>query len=436
MTLHEPPGFRTVDHTFAVPLDHDRPDGELIEVYAREVTPRSPAARTRPWLLYLQGGPGCRSPRPMSADTDSWLGAAARHYRVLLLDQRGTGRSTPADRHTLPQRGGPREQAAYLTHFRADAIVRDAEHIRVRLTGGDPWSVLGQSFGGFCALTYLSLAPQGLREVFVTGGLPGLDADADTVYRAAYPRMERATAAHYARYPDDLPVARRVGAFLRAHETVLPGGIVLTAEAFQSLGTVLGTTDGSDRLHYLLEDAFAGDPQGRRLSETFQEQAQAILSHAGRPLYALLHEAAYAQDARPTAWASERVRAAFPQFDPDETLDTPDAPWLFTGATVHPWHLRTDPALRSLRETAHRLAEHTGWTPLYAPAVLAANTVPVRATVYRDDLYVDSGHVLNTAAKVGSLQARVCGDHAHDGLSASGTAVLDDLLARAGLVPA
>lgn len=431
MTIHEPAGFRTVDHTFAVPLDHDRPHGEQIEVYARELTPRSHAARSRPWLLYLQGGPGCRSPRPLSADGGGWLGAAMRHYRVLLLDQRGTGRSTPADRHTLPLRGGPREQAEYLTRFRADSIVRDAELIRARLTGGAPWSVLGQSFGGFCALTYLSRAPQGLREVLITGGLPGLDADADAVYRAAYPRMERANAAHYARYPDDLPAARRIAAFLRRGETVLPGGIRLTPEAFQSLGIVLGTTDGSDRLHYLLEDAFAGDPHHRRLSDTFQEQAQAILSYAARPLYALLHEAAYAQDHRPTAWAAERVRGEFPQFDPDETLERPDAPWLFTGETVHPWHLRTDPALRPLRETAHRLAEHTGWTPLYDPAVLAANRVPVHATIYQDDLYVDSGHALNTAARVHSLHARVTSDHAHDGLTASGTAVLDQLMARA-----
>lgn len=49
---------------------------------------------------------------------------------MLLLDQRGTGRSTPANRQTLPLRGGPAEQADYLTHFRADSIVRDCEAIR------------------------------------------------------------------------------------------------------------------------------------------------------------------------------------------------------------------------------------------------------------------------------------------------------------------
>ena len=42
----------------------------------------------------------------------------------------------------------PKEQADYLTHFRADSIVRDAEAIRLNL-GVEKWSILGQSFGGF-----------------------------------------------------------------------------------------------------------------------------------------------------------------------------------------------------------------------------------------------------------------------------------------------
>ncbi|NEE56143.1 alpha/beta hydrolase, partial [Streptomyces sp. SID8455] len=76
--------------------------------------------------------------------------------------------------------------------------------IRPRLTGGAPWTVLGQSFGGFCAVRYLSAAPEGLAAVLITGGLPSLDAHADEVYRAAYPRIERKVAAHYARYPQDV----------------------------------------------------------------------------------------------------------------------------------------------------------------------------------------------------------------------------------------
>src|SRR5215213_5234603 len=98
-----------------------------------------------------------------------WLKRALDDYRILLLDQRGTGRSAPVGRD-IPG-ATPAERAEYLTHFRADSIVRDAEWIRRELDV-ERWSVLGQSFGGFCVVTYLSLAPEGLREAFITGGLP------------------------------------------------------------------------------------------------------------------------------------------------------------------------------------------------------------------------------------------------------------------------
>ena len=115
-----------------------------------------------PYLVFLQGGPGSGAPRPESAKAPSWLERALEEYRVVMLDQRGTGRSTPVDHRTLARRGDAAAQAAYLRHFRADAIVRDAEWVRRELVGSAPWTVLGQSYGGFCAVTYLSFAPEGL----------------------------------------------------------------------------------------------------------------------------------------------------------------------------------------------------------------------------------------------------------------------------------
>src|ERR1019366_7398373 len=81
----------------------------------------------------------------------------------------------------------------YLAHFRADSIVADAEWIRREL-GVERWSVLGQSFGGFCAMRYLSAAPVGL-----------------------------------------------------------PSGDRLHPARVRQLGEVLGMSDGYERLHYLLE---------------------------------------------------------------------------------------------------------------------------------------------------------------------------------------
>lgn len=422
------PGVVLTDRRFTVPLDHANPSGETIEVYAREAVASEKAHQDLPWLVYLQGGPGFGANRFIGRP--AWLGRALKDYRVLLLDQRGTGASTPANRQTLPLRGGPAEQADYLTHFRADSIVRDCEAIRPQVTGGAPWTVLGQSFGGFCTVAYLSLAPEGLETALITGGLPSLDAHADDVYRAAYPRIERKVAAHYARYPQDVERARRVADHLLTHDVVLPNGYRLTVEAFQSLGIMLGGSEGSHRLHFLLEDAFVRTPAGHELSDAFQEEAQNLLSYAGHPLYALVHEAIYGQDARPTDWSAERVRAEFPQFDAAKAL-AGDEPLLFTGESVHPWTFDCDPALRPLRETADLLAARTDWTPLYDPARLATNEVPVAAAVYHDDMYVDTAHALATARAIRGLRTWVTDEFEHDGVRAGGPRVLDRLLALA-----
>jgi pimeloyl-ACP methyl ester carboxylesterase len=415
------PGTMLTDHVFTVPLDHADPAGPAIQVFGREVVAAAKAGQRLPWLVFLQGGPGGASPRPVGRE--GWLDRALDDYRVLLLDQRGTGRSTPATRQTLGRLGSAREQAGYLAHFRADSIVRDAEIVRRALIGDEPWTALGQSYGGFCAVTYLSLAPEGLREVMITGGLPGLDATAEDVYRATYPRVAAKTAAHYRRYPGDVERAKQIARHLREHETRLPGGAILTVEAFQSLGRMLGMSTGSHTLHYLLEDPFAGG----ELSDAFLHAAEDEITLFG-PLYALLHEACYAQGEGATRWAAQRLRAEFPGFDAEAALDG-DAPLLFTGEMIYPWMVDGDPLLAPLREAAELLAERPSWPRLYDPARLAACQVPAAAAVYFDDMYVDAGLSLATAQVIGGLRAWVTNEYEHDGLRASDGAVLDRLIA-------
>src|SRR5690242_3628937 len=95
---HEIHGLVITDHEFAMPLDHSRPDVETITVFAREVA--ADDGRDRPFLVFFQVGPGSEAPRPTTPSSPSWLPRALKDYRVLLLDQRGTGRSTPVG--TLP----------------------------------------------------------------------------------------------------------------------------------------------------------------------------------------------------------------------------------------------------------------------------------------------------------------------------------------------
>jgi len=317
-----------------------------------------------------------------------------------------------------------RAQADYLALFRADSIVLDAELIRRELTGGEPWSVLGQSFGGFCAVTYLSFAPHGMREALITGGLPGLDAHPDDVYRLTYRKVAAKNAAHYERYPDDADSAREVARYLAAHDVRLPGGARLTVEAFQAIGGMLGSSTGSHQLHYLLENPFDGDGG---LADAFLHDIMGRVGFTDAPLYAVLHEACYAQGAA-TRWSAQRVRAEFPEFDAAAAVDG-DAPLLFTGEMIYPWMVDLDPALRPLREAADLLAERADWPPLCDPARLAANEVTAAAAVYYDDMYVPAELSLPTAAAIKGLRAWVTNEYEHDGLRVSGGRVLGRLIA-------
>ena len=139
VATYRAPNFVFVEHEFELPLDHSEPDGRKLMVFAREVATPDKADKDLPWLVFLQGGPGSEAPRLLKLIDETWWAHALKHYRLLLLDQRGTGRSSPVGE--LPGMS-PEDQAAYLAHFRADSIVRDAELIRREL-GVERWSVLG-----------------------------------------------------------------------------------------------------------------------------------------------------------------------------------------------------------------------------------------------------------------------------------------------------
>jgi pimeloyl-ACP methyl ester carboxylesterase len=128
---------------------------------------------------------------------------------LLFLDQRGTGLSTPVSSATLTLQGDVHAQADYLKLFRADSIVKDCEAIRKTLTAEYPdslkkWSIFGQSFGGFCALNYLSKYPQSLREAFTLGGLAPIGKSAEEVYKYTFQRVIGRNKAYYAKYPEDV----------------------------------------------------------------------------------------------------------------------------------------------------------------------------------------------------------------------------------------
>lgn len=424
------PGMLIRDRLVTVPLDWSNPgDGRTIKIFAREVVDPTRRDADLPKLAYIQGGPGGKGPRP-SPGGPVWLAQALKTHRVILVDQRGTGRSARVESATLSAFADAGLAADYLWLFRADSIVRDYEYLRERVFGGGRWEILGQSYGGFIALSYLSMAPQGLAACYITGGLAGLDADADEVYRRTYPRVAAKNDRYYRRYPLDGSRIARVADIIATQDIRLPDGDRLSVRRLQTLGNDFGLARGFENIHWLMEEAFS-DEKETRLSDHFLASVMALTSYDSNPLYAVLQEIIYGHGDHAGRWSAQRIRASFPEFSPERR------PLLFTGEMMYPWMFEEIRSLRPFREVASLLAERGGYPPLYDPSRLAANEVPVAAAIYHDDMFVDAGLSLDTAARVGNLQAWVTSEYQHDGLRQSASVLsrlLEDVRERGGPV--
>ena len=84
-----------------MPWDPASPD-DTFELFAREVY--ADGGADNPPLVFFQGGPGFPAIRPYGAT--GWFGELLEHYRVILLDQRGTGNS-----HRIDAAGDPQDRA-------------------------------------------------------------------------------------------------------------------------------------------------------------------------------------------------------------------------------------------------------------------------------------------------------------------------------------
>jgi hypothetical protein len=164
---------------------------------------------------------------------------------------------------------------------------------------------------------------------------------------------------------------------------------------------------GPEVLHYLVEL----DPA----SPAFLHDIEHAVEFARNPLYAIVHEACYA-DGCATRWSAERLL-------PDEYAD----PELFTGEHVYSWMFEDFGALAPLREAAELLAERE-WPPLYDADRLRRNEVPAAAAIYADDIYVERTFSEETAATIRGLRPWVTNEYEHDGLRVNGEGILDRLI--------
>lgn len=422
VTVHE--------HRFYAPLNHHLPISENnphIEVFARELV--RDGGKNLPYLIFLQGGPGGSSPR-QGDWRDGWVGRALEDYRVVLLDQRGTGQSTRLDTQALSQFNTPEEQAAHIMLFRQDQIIADAELLRSYLSPNEPWTTLGQSYGGFLTTSYLSLAPEGVKASLITGGLPGL-VHIDEIYRLTYQTTAKRNRHYQHLHSGDDLIIREIAAHLRGTDEYLPTGERLTTERFRSIGMNLGTQTRTDMLHYLFEGPWTSVRGERRLSQKFLENLGAELAMS--PMYAYMHESIYACAApaiasTATNWSADRLAEEIPGFAKDADPLNMSEPYYLTGEHMMKSFFDTVPDLQPMREATNILATRTDWAPVYDPSVLCHTGTPVAAAVYYDDMFVPRELSEATGELMGA-RMWITNEYQHDGLRASGGKVLDRLLA-------
>ena len=422
--------------------------GEKIKLFYRVVCSPENVGRDLPLIVFLQGGPGGACPRLTSPSSDGWVEEAIKHFRVVLPDQRGCGRSSRLDGQRMEavaaaavaEGADPaRRQADYLKRFLADSIIRDFEYLRLTEFAGARWVTLGQSYGGFLTLANLSAFPDGVAAAFTCGGIPHVPASAEEVYAHTFPRMIVKTRQWYERYPEDARRMSLVADRAAAGDVSLPDGSPLSVRRLQFCGGGLGMKPAPERLHSMLDLAFVdgdgscgdalaaagGDASKVRLHRGFLEDVQTLTDSAANPLYWTLQEFIYADGEleRPIRWAAARQAASMPEFAEDAR------PLMLFGEAMFPWMFSEDPALVPFGPAMDVLMEETSFGRLYDTEQLAANKAPLQAAVYFDDLYVDSGLQLDTLSGVGRSHAWVTNEFEHDGLH--GSRVFPHLLALA-----
>lgn len=448
---HILPGqLRVTELTFKVPLDYDDPNGETIELFGRSVSNyKKPIvlsdddgfdSSSLPWMVYLEGGPGFGNREPQ--DNVLTGPALERGYQVLYLDHRGTGYSTPVSTKMLSQlEGGEDAQVNYLRLMRQDNTVRDCESVRKLLTKDNKeieakWSIFGQSYGGFVALSYLSFYPEGLREVFLTGGLAPVGKTAQQVYEGLYPRIIQRSKDYYKKFPEDINNVFQVASYIESQggSIELPGGGSLTVPYLMTIGIDFGINGGLDLVHRNIMNMKKSLDQFGFLSRASLTPLETLFGINDNIIYAILHEASYCDGPSSISnWASDRVARDLNLYSwlslNSSVLSSSSKPLLFASENIFPFFFDAYPELIPLKGIANKLAAIDDWAPLYDKKQLARNDVPVYAASYINDLYVDYDIAKETARLIKGIKTWETNAFIHSGLRTNTADVLGALWA-------
>jgi proline iminopeptidase len=202
-------------------------------------------------VLFLHGGPGGGASPRARQFFDPW------HYRIVVFDQRGAGRSTPL--------GETRRNTTPL-------LVEDIEKLRVKL-GIERWLVFGGSWGSTLALAYGEAHPERCLGFVLRGIFLGAPDEIDwfiSGVRHVFPEALRALLAHVPESqhgnvvnwfherlhdPDPavhMPLARAWSSFEASCSTLLPDASLMahSEEDVVAIGIARMET------HYFVNDLF------------------------------------------------------------------------------------------------------------------------------------------------------------------------------------
>ncbi|MEO8344352.1 MAG: alpha/beta fold hydrolase [Betaproteobacteria bacterium] len=168
-----------------VPEDRSKPEGRKIRIFAAVLPANTLSPKDDP-LLILAGGPGQAA--STLAPFVSRLNEVRRTRDIVLIDQRGTGRSSPLDCIAFQPRNDDvletdpvpraaqcaeqlRVQGVDAAQYTTSAWIDDIEAMRSAL-GYSRWNLWGGSYGTRVAQEYLRRHPDRIRSLTLDGVVP------------------------------------------------------------------------------------------------------------------------------------------------------------------------------------------------------------------------------------------------------------------------
>ena len=209
----------------AVPEDPTAPSGRTVDIFVARVPSLSSTPRPDP-LVLIAGGPG-ESTVDMYLQLKGAFEPARRERDVILVDQRGTGRSAAGFDCGVPddlslETAGDARLAKYMDQclrelehdprfYTTSVAVQDLDRVRAAL-GIAEWNVYGVSYGTRVAQQYLRRFPERTRSVVLDGVVPPELALGPDIAREAQRALDRIFArcaaddgchAHFPSLPDE-----------------------------------------------------------------------------------------------------------------------------------------------------------------------------------------------------------------------------------------